>query len=677
MKKTFLSIALALAATTSFAAERTPEQALDVAKRFIANTPELYNLRSTALTLAKTASAPMAKGNLGNAQSPAYYVCNMQDGGFVVVSGDDRFKEVLGYSLNGTYSEADLPEGLRYWLAFLSNEMSAAIDAGYEPTAMAADAAPTITSRSIEPLIKTHWNQGKPYNNYLGGNATGCVATGMAQVMKYWRWPINGTGSHKGAFSPNYEANFGATTYDWDNMLPMYGYDKELNPDGGWETKEQVDAIATLMLHTGVATDMRWDKDASATPAAFGAYAFHTFFNYNPNLYIETRDQLSLGAWKALLIEQLQTGHPLCYSGALEDTSGGHFFICDGYDALTGKFHFNWGWSGMFDGYYEITSLEPGTGGIGAGAGKFNYWQSIFVNLQPESAGQYRPNFNAHSISFATNQETITIQTDRLTNDCTKSFVGKVGIAIYNNDGTLNEYVASEAAFPGSGFNIGNNYKTRYDIPVSCKDVKAPNGTYTACAAVRDESGNIFPIRAHYDATTYYQLDIKDGNYTFSKLDKEINLTEQAPLMLTTNNEGNVFQNLMATFLVTVKNSSAQEFNDEIGVQISGGRGTSQYIVIPAIIAAGETKTIEVYGAPALNVKDGYTVKACYGDNGTYTTFGNAITVNIKPEADGIINIEADTNTASPAIYYNLSGQRVSKDTKGIVISNGKKTINK
>lgn len=677
MKKTFLSIALALAATASYAAERTPAQALEVAKRFVMNTPRLNNLYSAELTLAHTAAAPMAKGQFVSTESPSYYVCNIQGGGFVIVSGDDRFKDVLGYSANGTFGEAELPEGLRYWLAFLSNEMSAAIEAGYEPSAAAQATTTAITSQSVEPLIKTRWNQGKPYNNYLGGNATGCVATGMAQVMNYWRWPIQGTGSHKGAFSPNYEANFGATTYDWDNMLPMYGYDKTLNPNGGWETKEQVDAVATLMLHAGVATDMRWDKDASATPAAFGAYAFHTFFKYNPNLYIETRDQLSLGAWKALLIEQLQTGHPLCYSGALEDATGGHFFICDGYDALTGKFHFNWGWSGMFDGYYEITSLEPGTGGIGAGAGKFNYWQSIFVNLQPETTGVYRPNFNAFNVSFATNQETITIQTNRLTNDCTKTFVGTAGIAIYNNDGTLNDYVASEVTFPGSGFNIGNNYSGWYAFTVSCKDVKAQNGTYTACAAVRDEAGNIFPIRASYNETTYYQLEIKDGNYAFSKLGKEINLTEQAPLMLTTNNEGNVFQNLMTKFLVTVKNNSAQEFNDEIGVQISAGRGSTQYITVPAAIAAGETKTIEVYGSTSLNIKDGCTAKACYGNNGTYTIFGDAITVNIKPEADAIENIEADQTTASPAIYYNLAGQRVSKDTKGIVISNGKKTINK
>lgn len=669
MKKTFLTLALALAAAGASAEPITASQALSIARRFVTETPGLSHVNASALSLASSPAASMAKGI--STTAPAYYVCNINSDGFVIVSGDDRFKPVLGYSLNGAFNEADMPDGMRYWLQFLSNEMTAAIEAGYEPGAITTNVMSSAV-HSIEPLIKTKWDQVSPYNNKLNGNMTGCVATGMAQVMNYWQYPIHGTGSHQGAYSPNYEANFGATTYDWANMLPMYGYNKELNPDGGWETKEQVDAVSTLMLHLGVATDMRWSKESSGTPTPFGAYALTTYFGYNPDLYIESRDQLSFGAWKALIIDQLQTGHPLCYSGAMENGYGGHFFVCDGYDASTGKFHFNWGWSGACDGYYELTSLEPGMAGAGAGFGSFNSWQSIFVNVQPQQTGEYRPNFSAKSISFAAAGTNISIQTNMLTNNCAKQYEGAIGLAIYNADGTMKKFVDTEVRFPPAGFNIGSNYDGVCVFTANIAGTE--DGTYTLCAAVCDKQGKVFPVRANYSNHTYYSMVVKGQDVTFSPINNEINLTEASPLVLTSNSEGNMFQNRAAHFQITVKNNSATEFNDEIGVTISGGRGSSQNITRPACIAPGETKTIEIYGIPTLNIKDGYTAKACYGNDGTYSTFGDAITVNIKPETDGIQSITIDNNNATT---YNTAGQQIPATTRGLIIQTGKKSINK
>lgn len=666
MKKTILSIALALAAAGAGAAPRTADQALAIARRFVIETHHFQNVRSANLSLAPTSAAQMARSL--QSSTPSYYVCNVENGGFVVVSGDDRFKEILGYSTNGTYDADNLPDGFAYWMQFLSNEMSAAIANGYEPEVTTTRATSANASQSVEPMLKTQWNQNQPYNNKLNGNMTGCVATGIAQVMNFWKYPTTGTGSHTGAYAPNFSADFGSTTYDWNNMLDKYGT--------GWETKAEVDAISTLMLHIGVASDMNWDKSASSTPAAYGAYALHNFFKYNKNLYIESRNQLSLGAWKALLIDQLQTGHPVCYSGmSSENGSVGHFFICDGYDAKTGQFHFNWGWAGQYDGYYEITSLEPGTGGIGAGAGNYDYSQTIYVNVQPEETGEYHANFDASTIKFSnsTNKEAVKVEATILTNNCTKAFTGTVGVAIYKTDGSLVSYIPSAVKFPDSQLHIGANYSPNfpYNYTVDLREVA--NGTYTVCAAVKDEEGNIHPMRARYNASTYYTMTVGSADVQFTAQVNTPDLTINS-ISLASNTEGNIFQNIPARFIVNVTNNSAQQYYDEIGVNINGGRGTNDYITVPAIIAAGETKDIEVYGATALGVKDGYTAKGCYGEDGSYKTGGNGLTINIKSEADGIENIIIPDGMQN-APCYNIAGQRVSSSVKGIIIQNGKKTI--
>lgn len=676
MKKTILSAALALAFTGADAAPRTAEQALEVARRFALESPQLYNVRQAELKLASIATVQMAKGQTHTL--PAYYVCNLGDEGFVVVSGDDRFKEVLGYSLNGAYSYSDMPDGLRYWLSFLSNEMGAAIDAGYQGGEASAAVQSASALQSVEPLLKTKWNQGSPYNKQIGNNMTGCVATGTAQVMNYWKYPVHGTGNHKAANAPNYYADFANTTYDWANMLPMYGRENNDSPTAGRETQEQINAVSTLMLHLGVATDMNWGTNQSATANPFAAYALHNYFGYNPNLYIETRDQLSLGAWKALLIDQLQTGHPLCYSGMNQETGGvGHFFVCDGYDAQTGLFHFNWGWAGRYDGYFDVTALEPGTGGIGAGAGKFNYWQSIFVNVQPEPTGEYFANFNATEIKIGStkNNANIEIGLETFYNQCTKSFKGTIGVAVYAVDGTLKSYIPADVTFPPAGFNIGHNYSTRYSYVVNMSSLASDN--YVVCPAVKSDEGQIYPIRAKYDNATYFALNVSGKDFTFKPTSHEVQFADDSSIELTSNAQGDVFQNVVAEFKLIVKNTSSQTFNDEIGVRISKSRGSKFYIMQPAVIAPGETKEIIVKGIipTSLNINDGYTAQPCYGVNSIYDNmFGKTMTINVKSQADGIEYVTV-SDAQQSHIIYNIAGQRVDDTAKGIVIINGKKVV--
>lgn len=665
MKKTLLTsltvAALSLASTSGSAAPRTAEQALDIARQFVASTPKLNGVRNSGISLAPTAAAQMAKGGKVNATTPSYYVCNIEKGGFVVVSGDDRFKEVLGYSTDGTFTSYDeLPDGLQYWLSFLSNEMAAALDAGYERSSVATSMANADVQQSVEPLLATKWNQTAPYNNKIGSYMTGCVATGMAQVMKYWSYPEHGIGSHKGAYSPNYSADFANTTYDWKNMLNEYGT--------GWESPEEIDAVATLMLHCGVSVDMQWSTSSSAAVSVASGYALSHYFGYNKNIYAENRDFISLGQWKALLIDQLQTGHPICYSG-MGEVKGqrmGHYFICDGYDATNGKFHFNWGWSGLYDGYYEITSLEPGTGGAGAGAGSYNLDQQILVNVQPQETGYAVAHFDAKSVSMSAIGMAATVMVENIENNCTNNYKGTIGLAVYNADGTLNKYIPCED-FPMSGLSIGSKLTYEYKYNVNLSGIA--DGTYTVCSATQLEGiDGLSPIRAIYTNPTYFTMEIKSGSSaTFNPQSIKVDLAVES-IEIASDAANNVYHNTPALFKVKVKNNSAQDFNDEVGINISAGRGSTQNITAPASIAASETKTINVYGRVTLSPKDNVTAKACYGIDGGYTTFGNGVTINIKAEDTAID--EATTVTAPSNILYNVAGQKVNASTKGIVIDN-------
>lgn len=667
MKKILSSLALIALSLTASATPRSAEDALAIARQFVKQNHSFSSLRNARLELSQSIAAH-AKSLKGSANTPAYYIVNIEEGnGFVVVSGDDRFHPVLGFSHSGNVNQIDeLPEGLQYWLSFLSSEMDAAISAGYQSQAKASANPHT---QSVAPLLTTKWDQNAPFNNKIPNYATGCVATGVAQVMNYWKYPQHGVGNHANGFFPQYSADFANTTYDWANMKDEYG--------GKYDTPAQVNAVSTLMYHLGVATDMRWAKpeEGSGTPNMYAGYALVNFFSYNKNLYAEQRNSLSLGAWKALIIEQLQSGHPLCYAGMTGvQGAAGHFFVLDGYDAETGLFHFNWGWRGSFDGYYNITALEPGTGGIGAGTGSFNYDQQMFVNVQPETAGEYVARFDATEINLPSSSaksrvmaETYNLQHNSI------NFKGCVGLAIYNADGTLYRFVPTGNGFP-AGFNPGSSISGLYAFDLNLSSVEA--GVYNACLAVmtEDDATRVHPIRAKYGSPTYYKMTVTDGTVNFEASKSDYYLSDTSvPSVDNVKEENTLYQNVVSSFTITVKNTGTTSFYDEVGVCIKKSRDSNpQYITAPCSLLPGEEKTVIVKG---IIVRDpgNYNLFTCYGENGQYTNLDSSIAVTVRDEASAILNATIDDDNAP---IYSISGIRMNNESKlprGIYIQNGKK----
>jgi len=277
------------------------------------------------------------------------------DGGFVIVAADDCSSPILAYSNQGNFDYETAPDGLRFMLSEVSRGIEIVVE---QDKPVSNDIVcrwknleaygmlhPERGQAIVGPLVQLRWNQDSPYNMYApGGCPTGCVATAMAQLMKYWEWPVQGTGEHS-YVSPGYgqqSANFGETTYDWDNMIEYYG--------NGAGTPEQKEAVATLMYHCGVSVNMSYEPDGSGAFSTDVPGAINTYFSYSEHATYVAKGG-SYNEWVNLLKTNIDQHIPLYYSGHSED--GGHAFICDGYDS-DDFFYFNWGWGGASNAFILI-----------------------------------------------------------------------------------------------------------------------------------------------------------------------------------------------------------------------------------------------------------------------------------------------------------------------------------
>jgi len=396
MRRTLLSMVLAAGCFQEATAEPVSLQtATMVATHFMAS--------QTGTPAPKTTLAAVYPDG---AQQPALYIFNVnQDKGFVIVSGDDIIRPVLGYSASGPFITSGMAPQVKYWLNGYSIQIQTAVENKLSPPKKTRDAWAVLTAppdnsghtarraTGVSPLLETLWDQMPRYNNLCpvpGGNysstPTGCVATAMAQIMYYWRNPVQGTDSNSYSSSSiggTLSANFGATTYDWADMPAS------LSSSSG---ATEINAIATLMFHCGVAVEMDYK---TAQEGGSGAYvisygynhfpcaenALKKYFGYKTSIHGEERINYDDSTWIAMLKTELDNGRPVLYAGYGSD--GGHAFDFDGYDE-NDMFHINWGWSGMSNGYFTVDSLAPSALGAGGGNGNFNGGQQALMGIEAE-----------------------------------------------------------------------------------------------------------------------------------------------------------------------------------------------------------------------------------------------------------------------------------------------------
>ncbi|MFH1159602.1 MAG: C10 family peptidase [bacterium] len=321
-----------------------------------------------------------------------FYTFIFRAGGFVLVAADDASIPVLGYSFENGMPEEITNPATKYWLDGYNREIHEIVREGLSNSetlrqweAIRAGNFPMPT-RDVNPLLSTIWDQGCYYNELCpadpGGPCghvwTGCVATAMAQVMKYHNFPPQGVGSHtytSGTYGQQ-TANFGNTTYNWAAMPNSVGSSNI--------------PTATIMYHAGVSVDMQYSTSGSGAYSDDVPDAFLDYFNYHPDVTIKYKaDYPNMNDWKVLLRADLDNQLPIYYSGY---GSGGHAFVCDGYRLSDDKFHFNWGWSGSSNGWYAIGALNPG-------GNNFNLDNAPVVHVKP-----YNPNLIVritHPVNYA------------------------------------------------------------------------------------------------------------------------------------------------------------------------------------------------------------------------------------------------------------------------------------
>ncbi len=398
-----LPTALLLLATPALQAEHlTPQQALSRLQSSEA-APSLVR-HATALV---GKNAPALTATIGQ-----LYIFTATRS-FMILPADDRAPALLGYSDTQAYDPAN--PGLNYWLDFYNRQLQSlssqpAIAASHPGRGAAcrahrADSQAAKSSvqagvacdannpsqksprkaekKEILPLIQTLWNQEAPYNDLcpkVDGHetVTGCVATAMAQVMKYHNHPSQGTGSHSYYWAPGKDTlrmDSSSQKFEWDLMTDRY--DSE-------STEAQRLAVASLMLACGISVDMHYDiGDSGAATVRMGG-ALMDYFGYDKALWMPMRDFYGIYEWEDMIYSDLEQGLPVLYSGV--GTAGGHQFICDGYRD-DGYFHFNWGWGGMSNGYFLLDALNPADLGVGGGAGGFNSGQQITLGVRPAVEG--------------------------------------------------------------------------------------------------------------------------------------------------------------------------------------------------------------------------------------------------------------------------------------------------
>ncbi len=463
MKKLFISFALILLGLSVYAKQVDEATAKKKGLNFLLNNTANAFQASTDLKLVFTSETN---------QTIYYYVFNA-DHGFVIVAGDDQAIPILGYSDEGQFSTDHIPVHVSEWLKgytsqmqyIIENNIAASTDISSKWSNLDYNISPTAPQQTLTggaTLLNTTWDQ-LPYYNDLcpydyaskRHTVTGCVATTMAQIMKFWNYPSTGIGFHS-YNDPSYgtqSASFGGTSYQWTNMP---------NVLNGANT-----AVATLMYQCGVSVNMTYGPSESdayvlsveSTQKNCAEYALKTYFGYDKSLHgILRSDYSSDAAWIDTIEAEINAGRPVIYTGT--GNGGGHCFVCDGYRITDNYLHFNWGWRGIYDGYFSINALNPGTGGTGAGSGSYNSNEEAIIGIQPSKALlSYNMGLNSGLNLSGTSvqyRNSFTISTNIINiNSGSHNFTGNFCAEIFDSSGNLVDSVVNTATSVSIGQNTG------------------------------------------------------------------------------------------------------------------------------------------------------------------------------------------------------------------------------
>ncbi len=457
--------------------------------------------------------------------SPAYYVFNKVGGnGFVIVSGDDIIKPILAYSYVNSFHVENMPDNLRAWMAYYREQINWAREENivsdeetiwdWERLRDEIDSA----KNSEEVLIETAlWDQTAPYNllcpTINGTQApTGCVATALAIVMKYNRWPDQGSGMTFQYTTKQYKQTLSATyniVYDWDNMLNKY-------EKGNYST-EQAEAVSQLMYHCGVFSEMDYTPRSSGALTLTAMGGMVRYMKYDKSMTLQSREWYTEAEWNSLLKKELDAGRLIIYGGS-NNKEEGHQFVLDGYKQ--NDYHVNWGWGGTANGYYSLSALDPDSQGVGGNTGGgFTVGQDAVIGVKKSEEGSgYCDNLafmsgsteSGEMFSGLTTTETNFIPRVRFTvkagfyiNYGIRNFSGAIVLALVDKHGNIKEFITREVSVNSLkiGYGSGNVF--------SCSIANIPEEGDRIWMMYKSQDGNEWK-RIRGDRDTITEIIVKE-----------------------------------------------------------------------------------------------------------------------------------------------------------------------
>ena len=571
-----LAVGLTLFQVLAWAGPRSFQQAQAIAERQAA----LQGIIMDQQQVSKARKQYLLNGSSSSETATSYYVFdNGSDKGFTIVSGDDELPEIVGYSAHGNSEHLMKTEGCAAFLkayqkfvaAFTQGDAKARKILA-EQRALKADGR--YQQPKIDPLLgDIAWNQETPYNKmcpeYKGSklSATGCVATAMAQVMMYYKYPKELKADIPAYTTATNKLKVNAISegekYDWANMLPTY-------TEGEYNTT-QADAVAKLMFHCGAAVQMDYGPSSGALVRPED---MSTYFGYDADLLQKVyRSVYTLAEWKKILDRELEAKRPIIYGGVASNEDG-HLFVCDGSDG-EGLYHINWGWSGYSDGYFDITLLDPDVRGTGAGtsADGYNRDCSVIIGIAPDNGIKDEPLVKEHSLyadayedhrkctitngerKNASEQFSLTV-TPVFSNPTYNKFEGLVALGIRKDDGSYTPITQSSklkfnAMDPEKGYELDFiNFNLNYAFPV---------GTTVLYEIYSTDNGNNWDVCAYAENVVPFELEATSTSLTLNgnKLSAELKSNEAIQF------------DMENSFDITIRNDSQREYLGLINVYTS------------------------------------------------------------------------------------------------------------
>lgn len=584
-----------------------------------------------------------------------YYVFNVGgDKGFVIVAGDDAVSPILAYADRGDFSEREMAPAAKAMLDSYAQQ----IEMIQQNPSLAVAASTSYAA--IEPLVQTKWNQGAPYNYMcptISGeeeqSVTGCVATAMAQIIYYHKYPVEQTKA-----IPAYQLSSGdvipgadPVTLNWDAMQLSYTGSEAVDDPSAL-------AVAQLMLLCGKSVQMDYSSYASGAVSELVPTALKEYFDYDGAAHMVYRDEYANADWEKMIYDELAAKRPVYLSGtSISGTSVvGHAFVCDGYDG-EGLFHINWGWGGMSDGYFRLTLLNPddhGTGGNN-GSGGFNMDEGAIIGIQPNQGGTSQEVAQMTLDYFAATEETVTRNSifgsfsvpvnAACWNNTSQTLSVELGLAYYDES---NEMVGEPSGL--GSYSLDTGHGLSYDKLSMGKGIL--DGTYYVKFVHKVNGSDEWTLMKNADKH-YLELQVKDNTATI------INHAPQQDFVVNdVNVQGNMSVGSQQTFTYNITNTGNtytqkvtffvnKEIVSQIGLNLDPG-ATDDYVFSWTPAREGT-----------------YEIGLATGD-GTEIITSQKVTIGEAKSHELDVTFQFDDATGSEILGYEVSGNSI-KGTMSVI----------